>query len=156
LKPSSLSTESFVTEQRDPLYIAGDTRHKVTATWHSRCQRPSQIVNLNAQASSYTYDALCRLTRVDKPGGGFVITSYELAPILGPLGDGKIRRLSLPPSLDHSAMEKSGVIGRRVGRGCRPSDEALQALRCRSHCAVGPRCSLDAKPRIFARLRRGS
>jgi hypothetical protein len=92
LKPSSLSTESFVTEQRDPLYIAGDTRHKVTATWHSRCQRPSQIVNLNAQASSYTYDALCRLTRVDKPGGGFVITSYELAPILGPLGDGKIRR----------------------------------------------------------------
>jgi hypothetical protein len=36
--------------------------------------------------------------------------------------------------LDHSGLEKSGLIGRPAGRGCRPTDEAPQALGCRSRC----------------------
>src|SRR5690242_2999231 len=48
--------------------------------------------------------------------------------------------LNLPPSLDHSGLEKSGFIGRPAGRGCRPTDEAPQVLCCRSRCVVSPRC----------------
>ena len=67
----------FVTETRDPLYIGGDTRHKSTTTWDMVCQRPDVAYDLNLGATDYTYDALCRQTRVDTPGGGFSITSYN-------------------------------------------------------------------------------
>ena len=61
-----------------------------------------------------------------------------LAPNLGPLGAGKFSFIGQPP-----------------GRDCRLTGEALRVLGCRSRCAVGPRCSLYAKPRIFGAPRRG-
>ncbi|MEX1203738.1 MAG: hypothetical protein WEB85_00680 [Dongiaceae bacterium] len=67
----------FVTETRDPLYFAGDLRHKTTAVWDAVCQRPDVAYDLNNLATDYTYDVLCRETRIDTPGGGFAITSYN-------------------------------------------------------------------------------
>jgi YD repeat-containing protein len=67
----------FVTEARDPLYAAGDTQHKTKTTWDYVCGLPLQVTDINNLNTSNQYDVLCRPTRTDTPGGGFVITSYH-------------------------------------------------------------------------------
>jgi RHS repeat-associated protein len=66
----------FLTETRDPLY-ASNSSHKTTTNWDVVCTQPSQTTDLNSLATTYQYDALCRPTRTDTPGGGFAITSYN-------------------------------------------------------------------------------
>ena len=78
------------------------------------------------------------LSPVSHPGMSRELCVRELAPNLGPLGAGKFSFIGPPP-----------------GRDCRLTGEALRVLGCRSRCAVGPRCSLYAKPRIFDAPRRG-
>ena len=63
--------------------------------------------------------------------------------------------VSLPPTLDHAAPEKSGFIRGSAGRGCRAADEALSAFCRRASYADERRYSLYAKPRIFVAPRRG-
>ena len=67
----------FPIETRDPLYIAGDTRHKTTALWDAVCAAPTENRDLNALPTTQQYDQLCRPTRTDTPGGGFAIVSYN-------------------------------------------------------------------------------
>jgi len=66
----------FMVETRDALY-ATDNRHKTTATWDVVCQLPDKEYDLNVQETDHTYDNLCRETRVDLPGGNFIITSFN-------------------------------------------------------------------------------
>ena len=66
----------FLIETRDALY-ASDSRHKTTATWDVVCQLPDKEYDLNVQETDHTYDNLCRETRVDLPGGNFIITSFN-------------------------------------------------------------------------------
>src|SRR6516164_8338090 len=73
-----------------------------------------------------------------RPTASSINHLFGLAPNLGPLGAGKFSFIGQPP-----------------GRDCRLTGEALRVLGCRSRCAVGPRCSLYAKPRIFGAPRRG-
>jgi YD repeat-containing protein len=66
----------FPVEARNPLYSAGDTRHKTTTAWDPLCGLPTAVTDLDGQVTAITYDALCRETRTDTPGGNFAITDY--------------------------------------------------------------------------------
>ena len=63
--------------------------------------------------------------------------------------------IELAPNLGPPGLGKFGFIGRLTGRVYQLSDEALQALDCRSRCVVEAHCSLYAKPRTFVVPRRG-
>jgi RHS repeat-associated protein len=44
---------------------------QVTATWDAVCGLPTKVVDLNGQATTLSYDALCRLSEKNEPGGRF-------------------------------------------------------------------------------------
>jgi RHS repeat-associated protein len=67
----------FPTEVRDPLY-ASDSHHKITGTWDFVCGTLLQTQDFNGLPTANSYDMLCRPTRTDTPGGGFVATTYNL------------------------------------------------------------------------------
>ncbi|TQV74161.1 hypothetical protein FKG94_16255 [Exilibacterium tricleocarpae] len=71
------ATGEFVIETRNPLYFAGDTRHKTRATWDIACGVPLTETNENNQATRFQYDALCRKKRVDFPSGDFEAIEYK-------------------------------------------------------------------------------
>jgi RHS repeat-associated protein len=66
----------FLTQVRNPLY-ATDTRQKTSATWDISCAAPDTQTDPNSLVTNYTYDALCRETRVDYPSGEYRITTYN-------------------------------------------------------------------------------
>ncbi len=72
----------YVTETRNPLFFAGDTRQKTTATWNFVCGKEATTTDIDGQVTNYTYDALCRPLTVTKPGGDF--TTYAYANIGNP------------------------------------------------------------------------
>jgi RHS repeat-associated protein len=47
-----------------------------TTAWNTVCGEKSQIVDLNSQATTLTYDALCRLSQKIEPGGKFEYHSW--------------------------------------------------------------------------------
>jgi RHS repeat-associated protein len=62
-------------ETRLPLY-ASDARFKTSTAWDARCGAPLTVTELNSQITTNTYDALCRPTRQDRPGGDYSEMSY--------------------------------------------------------------------------------
>jgi RHS repeat-associated protein len=74
------TTDSLlVTETRLPKYFATtpDTRFKVTRTFDTICQQPLTETDINLQVTTATYDALCRLSTAQAPGGA-ALTRYYL------------------------------------------------------------------------------
>ncbi|WP_395541044.1 RHS repeat-associated core domain-containing protein [Neotabrizicola sp. sgz301269] len=51
--------------------------HIATTAWNTLCQAPLTVTDPNARVTSFQYDALCRETRVDLPGGQYKITRYQ-------------------------------------------------------------------------------
>ncbi|OLR91813.1 RHS repeat-associated core domain-containing protein [Actinokineospora bangkokensis] len=49
---------------------------QVTAEWDAVCGLPTRVTDVNGQATTMTYDALCRLARKDSPGGEFEAHSW--------------------------------------------------------------------------------
>ncbi|MEQ1901898.1 MAG: RHS repeat-associated core domain-containing protein, partial [Devosia sp.] len=70
------STHQYVIESRNPLYQDGDTRQKTSATWNASCAAPATKTGLNGEVTSFTYDVLCRQTRVDYPSGEYQTSAY--------------------------------------------------------------------------------
>lgn len=69
------SSHQFVIEERNPLWST-DARHKALASWHALCPAPSTETDRNGLITSYTYDALCRQTRIDYPSGDYLTTAF--------------------------------------------------------------------------------
>ncbi|MDQ0473500.1 RHS repeat-associated core domain-containing protein [Labrys wisconsinensis] len=63
-------------EVRNAQYLAGDIRQKVDSVNDDQCQKPLTVTDMNGQVTSFTYDALCRLTRRDQPLGAFEKVAY--------------------------------------------------------------------------------
>ncbi len=63
-------------EERNPLFTLGDTRQKTTKVWDYVCGLATTETDLNLQATTKTYDQLCRITSENRPGGDFTNTSY--------------------------------------------------------------------------------
>ncbi|MDQ0475489.1 toxin TcdB middle/N-terminal domain-containing protein, partial [Labrys wisconsinensis] len=58
----------FPVEVRNAKYVQdGDTRQTATSTYDAQCQKPLTVTDMNGGVTSFTYDALCRLTRKDLP-----------------------------------------------------------------------------------------
>jgi RHS repeat-associated protein len=74
------ATNLFPVEVRLPKYFAvtPDTSFKTTATWDSVCSKPLTQTDLNGQATTTTYDALCRESSVNYPGGKYLYRVYSL------------------------------------------------------------------------------
>lgn len=66
----------YPVEVRDPLWFDGDTRHKTSSTLNAICGQPATSTDANGLTTSFTYDALCRLTRTDYPTGAYEAVSY--------------------------------------------------------------------------------
>jgi RHS repeat-associated protein len=71
----------YPVETRLPKYFASapDTRFKTTATWDMACQLPLTGTDINGQITTNQYDALCRLTRQDRPSGDYIRAQYSSA-----------------------------------------------------------------------------
>lgn len=67
----------YPVEVRDPLWFDGDTRHKTSSTLNAICGQPATSTDANGLTTSFTYDALCRLTRTDYPTGAYEAVSYN-------------------------------------------------------------------------------
>ncbi|XFA67183.1 RHS repeat-associated core domain-containing protein (plasmid) [Tistrella mobilis] len=65
----------FPVEVRNPLY-ASDPRQRTRTEWNTLCGKPAKTYDLNNQVTTYTYDALCRETRVSMPRGHYKATAY--------------------------------------------------------------------------------
>jgi RHS repeat-associated protein len=65
----------FVTETRLPNY-AGDSRFVLRTEWDPVCGSKTSATGLNGEVTRQQYDAHCRLTREDRPGGDFTQTAY--------------------------------------------------------------------------------
>lgn len=50
--------------------------HLETVSWNAGCQAPATVTDPNLRITSKTYDAFCRETRTDLPGGQYLITRY--------------------------------------------------------------------------------
>jgi RHS repeat-associated protein len=44
--------------------------------WNTLCQAPATVTDPNSRVTSKTYDAFCRETRTDLPGGQYLVTRY--------------------------------------------------------------------------------
>ncbi len=69
----------FVVEVRDPLYFppTNDLLHKITVPrLDAQCGKPTTIRGLNLLDTTLTYDSLCRLVRIVRPGGAFWNRAY--------------------------------------------------------------------------------
>ncbi len=90
----------YVTETRNALYDAGDTRQKTLTSWDGVCGLPLSETDANGSVTSHSYDALCRLTRSDFPDGGYESIAYESwgSP------SGNILRKETPGSSGHGAI----------------------------------------------------
>lgn len=66
----------FPEEVRNPLY-SSDSRQKMLKSWDKSCGVPLTETDENGAVTSYAYDALCRKTRADLPGGGQINYSYQ-------------------------------------------------------------------------------
>ncbi len=60
----------FVTRTTNPLLQNTDQ------TWHLVCAQPATVTDPNSLVTTYTYDAHCRETRRDLPGGDYRTTAY--------------------------------------------------------------------------------
>jgi RHS repeat-associated protein len=74
-----LATSLLPIENRLPPYFAAtpDTRFKTNMSWDQTCKQPSTQIDLNLQQTTMTYDALCRVNLVTKPGGAFEQKAYN-------------------------------------------------------------------------------
>ena len=75
--PTGVRTDS--TYEGYALYEATATNrlgHRVLTQWNYLCGMPSSIEDANRQVTTYSYDALCRMIRADKPGGDFRAFSF--------------------------------------------------------------------------------
>ena len=70
------TTHQYPIQTRNPLYFDGDTRQKTLATPNLGCTAPASTTDANGLVTSFTYDALCRLTRTDYPTGEYETVSY--------------------------------------------------------------------------------
>ena len=72
------ATSLLPVETRLPKYfdVVPDMGFKTATNWDPVCQKPLSETDVNGQITAATYDPLCRQTRVDKPGGDYVITQY--------------------------------------------------------------------------------
>jgi len=62
----------FLTQTTNPLLQI------VSQTWNTVCGKPATVTDLNGQVTTLAYDAICRETRRDLPGGDYRTTSYNL------------------------------------------------------------------------------
>nr|WP_279625836.1 putative Ig domain-containing protein [Labrenzia sp. OB1] len=65
----------FPIETRTPLY-GSDNRHKVLVDWDMVCGVITRQTDENGAETDHSYDALCRKTQTDLPGGGQTKFSY--------------------------------------------------------------------------------
>lgn len=63
-------------EERNPLFALGDARQKTTKVWDYVCGLITTKTDLNTQATTRTYDQLCRITREDRPASDYTTTDY--------------------------------------------------------------------------------
>jgi len=70
------ATHQYVVEERNPLWFGGDTRQKSLTGWNLNCAAPASQTDGNGLITSFTYDPLCRESRVDYPSGDYRATSY--------------------------------------------------------------------------------
>jgi|GEM_PF-703332 len=54
-----------------------DSRFTTLASPNYTCASPTTLTDINSQVISRTYDALCRLTREDRPGGDWTAKLYQ-------------------------------------------------------------------------------
>jgi RHS repeat-associated protein len=85
----------YPVEVRDPLWFDGDTRHKTNSTLNAICGQPATATDANGLTTSFTYDALCRLTRTDYPTGAYEAVSYLS---LGDANNQRVRKERNPAS----------------------------------------------------------
>ncbi|MCU0829593.1 MAG: hypothetical protein MUE52_19975, partial [Tabrizicola sp.] len=50
--------------------------HVETVAWNTLCQAPATVTDPNLRVTTKTYDAFCRETRTDLPGGQYMVTRY--------------------------------------------------------------------------------
>jgi RHS repeat-associated protein len=61
---------------QEKLTVSG-VLHKVETTWNKPCAKPSAVLDVNGKPTAFTYDALCRETRRDLPGGDWRTVAYS-------------------------------------------------------------------------------
>ncbi len=88
-------SHQYPVEVRDPLWFDGDTRHKTSSTLNVLCGQPATSTDANGLVASFTYDALCRLTRTDYPTGAYEAVSYLN---LGDASNQRVRKERNPAS----------------------------------------------------------
>lgn len=66
----------FPVEERNPLYALGDTRQKTVTSWNLVCGMPATQTDVNGNVTTYSYDALCRPLRIDRPDGAYERYAY--------------------------------------------------------------------------------
>ncbi len=67
----------FPEQERSPLYHGGDVRHVVRTNWDKVCGVPVTVTDVKGKVTTHSYDALCRLVRIDYPNGGYQAVSYQ-------------------------------------------------------------------------------
>ena len=70
-----LTYDLFPIETKLPKH-ATDNRFKTSATWDYRCGVPISETDINSQNTTHDYDAFCRRTQSNLPGGKVVTTQY--------------------------------------------------------------------------------
>jgi len=135
----------FVTETRNPLFFAGDARHKTTAAYDFVCGKPRETRDLNNQPTTYTYDALCRVYDVVKPGGDYVLTRYH---DFGQPGQQRI--VAWMPAADGTATQWSAQYFDGLGRTWQTGARGAQSGRdIFAQTRYGKRGQVTGKSRPF-------
>lgn len=118
-------------EVRNPLYDV-DTRQKRRTDWDKVCGAPLIETDENGVQTQHGYDALCRKTRTDLPGGGYVRHAYVDWGVPGssrmetvrphPQG-GEIAQQDRFDGLGRTVMSLQQGVGAEAGQGIRTDSE---------------------------------
>lgn len=118
----------FPVEVRNPLY-SSDSRQKKLLNWDKTCGVVTKETDANGAVTSHIYDALCRRTRTDLPGGGQIKyaflnwgnpkASYNRTRTQHPNGAGEIYSETQFDGFGRTYEERSGGAGGVNGAGQR-------------------------------------